>query len=187
MAELIALIVLGISLCGALFIVGRNIPALLELQNNPPETFSGRWSIFLGRAEILLKKIPFLKQFSWQAVVEKNLSKARVLALKADNRITGYLTALHVWEEEKKNGFAGSGAKTGEYWTDVKKFVQTKTGLKIKPLSPKPETDNESVNAGASQVEPLNGGNIQAASEARPGAEPNKKNKKHSHKKSRSW
>lgn len=187
MAELIALIILGISLCGVFFIVGKNIPALLELQNNPPETFRGRWTIFLGRAEILLKKIPFVKQFSWQAVVEKNLSKARVLALKADNRITGYLTALRVWEEEKKNGLAGSGAKTGEYWTDVKKFVQTKTGLKIKPLSPKPETGNESVKAGAPQDEPLNGGNIHVASEARPSAEPKKKTKKNSHKKSRSW
>lgn len=143
MADLIASIVLAVSLGGVFFIVGRRIPALLELQDDKQAGSTGHWTIFLERAQRLIRKIPALRQFSWQVWAEKSLSKARLLALKADNKITGYLTALHVWEEEKKNGFAGTGAKTSEYWTDVKKFVRTKSGLKIKPLQ-QPEAKQES-------------------------------------------
>ena len=141
MAELIASIILGVSLCGAFFIVGRKIPTLLELPNIPPAPGPiGLRASILNKTGQLLRRIPFLKNFSWETWVEKKLSKARVLALKTDNKITGYLTALHVWEEEKKNGFSGNTTRTNEYWSDVKKYVKTKTGLRIKPLEPKPES-----------------------------------------------
>ena len=144
MAESIALIILGVSLCGAFVVVGRKIPALLDLPSIlPARGFGGLRANILNKMGQLLRRIPFLKNFSWETWVEKKLSKARVLALKADNKITGYLTALHVWEEEKKSGFSNNKTNPGEYWSDVKEYVKTKTGLKIKPLAPKPKTEVE--------------------------------------------
>ena len=96
MAELIAIIVLGLSLAGAFFIVGRKIPVLLELQSAPKDRPTGFWERILKNVESYLQKIPIFKGFSWQAWIEKSLSKARVMALKTDNKIEGYLTALHV-------------------------------------------------------------------------------------------
>jgi len=143
MAELIASIILGVSLCGVFFIVGRKIPALLDVSNiSLAPGFNGLRASIFNKTSRLLRRIPFIKNFSWETWVAKKLSKARVVALKADNKISGYLSALHVWEEEKKNGLANK-TNPGEYWSDVKEYVKTKTGLKIKPLAPKPKTEFE--------------------------------------------
>ena len=189
MAELIAVIILGISLGGALLIVGRKIPALLELPATPQAAAIDRsWTGLLQKAEKLIQKIPFLKNFSWSAWIEKNLSKTRVLALKTDNKITGYLTALHVWEEKKKNGFS-AGTTPSEYWTDVKKFVQTKSGLRIKPLQPAPVGEGQAPKSetGAAK-EPQEAQIIQVkVNEARKENERKRKNRKRFSRKGGNW
>jgi|GEM_PF-2434736 len=185
MAELIAIIVLGLSLAGAFFIVGRKIPVLLELQSAPKDRPTGFWERILKNVESYLQKIPIFKGFSWQAWIEKSLSKARVMALKTDNKIEGYLTALHVKEEEKKKA---GGHTTGEYWSDVKEFVKTKTGLHVKPIQPRQESDS----ARQAQDEPVQAGTKKE--EAVPlqflapkGKDRKKKNKKRFARKGGNW
>jgi len=131
MAELIAFIIFLICGGGIILILGKKIPALLAIsQPNISNTNSEKfWIKFLKNIETGMQKLPFLKNFSWELWIEKKIAKARILALKVDNFLSGYSAALHAKKEKNQNN-----AGQSEYWTDIKDFVKTKTGLRIHPI-----------------------------------------------------
>ena len=136
MAELIVSIILTISLGGTFFIVRRKIPALLELFSIPTAApIENFWRRIFKKAVTAGQKLPFFKNFHWQSWLEKRLSKLRVLALKTDNKITGYIQLLRIKEAEKSGKILTGSQPGNEYWSDIKKFVKTRAGLRIKPIT----------------------------------------------------
>lgn len=82
--EVIALIVLIFSFCGMFFLISRKISAIVDLPNNP--------SFVPGKdlKDRFTKKTKgaILKQrFGTQLLVQKTLSKTRIIILKLDNKI----------------------------------------------------------------------------------------------------
>jgi hypothetical protein len=112
MPELIAIIVLIISLSGIGIIVYRKMPLLLEL----PKTVSVRfnWKEQLAR----VKNFSPLKDFSFEVFLQKILSRVRVLTLKTDNKTSSWLQRLR--EKSQKNKIK----EEDNYWEKVKKSTK---------------------------------------------------------------
>lgn len=82
--EIIALLVLIFSFCGMFFLISRKIPAIVKLPNNlnsvPGKDFKNKFT--KKTKDAILKK-----RFGTQLLVQKTLSKTRIIILKLDNKI----------------------------------------------------------------------------------------------------
>jgi len=117
MLELIALIVLILSLFGLGFIILRKIPLLLEL----PETTSSESGFKLLFQKI--KNLNPLKEFSGELFLQKILSKIRVLTLKTDSKTSNWLRRLREKSLRKKNG------EKDDYWQEIKDSTDQKDNM----------------------------------------------------------
>jgi len=115
MIDIIALIVFLTSLIGAGVIIFRKIPLLTEL----PETISvsgSNWRNFFSQ----IKKIKVLNPFkglSSGIILQKILSKIRVLSLKTESKSSNWLKQIRTKAKMKKNLDAN-------YWEEVKKSTK---------------------------------------------------------------
>lgn len=186
MAELIAFIIFLICSGGIILILGKKIPALLEISQ--PDIFNAAgekfWIKFFKNIEFGIQKLPFFKNFSWELWIEKRIAKARIIALRVDNFLSGYSAALRAKKEKNQ-----SNANRNEYWTDIKDFVKTKTGLRIHPIKPNIEvslkTEEIQVSKQKLETQFLDDNNMtkkQISNKNKP-----KKNRKQTTKKSQIW
>lgn len=112
MLELVALIVLILSLCCLGLIILKKVPLLLELPETVP--FSFNW-------QECLKKIksccPF-NNFSFGIFLQKTLSKIRILTLKTDNKTSNWLQRLREKNQKKKI------EQDDDYWQQLRKSAR---------------------------------------------------------------
>lgn len=116
MAALIATIILVSSLGGMLIILMRKIPVLAEL---PKSSKTLTEESFWRRLVEMIKNIPRLKTFSFEIILQKILSRSRILVLRMESRLAGWLQKLRERNQGKKAG------QEDNYWQEVKK---TKNG-----------------------------------------------------------
>lgn len=194
MLEIIASIIFFASLAGIFIIAGKKIPAVLELPVAAREPVrENNFGGFLSRLAGAAKKLPFFKNFSWQLWIEKTLFKARVVALKADNKISNYLSTKRTGLQDKNGGVNDDSQRYAEYWSDVKKFVKTKAGFRIKRVGVQQVNENiqtSVIEEGKKEIFVISAAeNHDSAIEENAGvtAVLQKQKKKHSRKKSASW
>ena len=121
MADLIALVILFLSILGMGIILFRKIPALVEL----PEvsTRANLKKRFLVAMEKSIVSTP-IRNFSTEVFLQKILSRIRVLTLKIDNRVSNWLQRLRKRNQKKKGD---------NYWQEVKTSLSRKGD--VGPLS----------------------------------------------------
>lgn len=107
MLELIFIIILLASILGIGLIVLRKIPALVELS---PQEIKGPGAF--GKIKEKIKNNKRLKSFSGELLLQKILSKIRVLTLKTENKTSNWLMRLR---QKNKNKFSG------DYWKKIRK------------------------------------------------------------------
>lgn len=110
MVELIATIILFIGLIGMGVIIIRKIPVLVALST---QEIRGP-----GALEKLKEKIRnngALESLSGEVLLQKILSKIRILTLRTDKKTNTWLTKLHQRSLKKKNKFSG------DYWKKLRK------------------------------------------------------------------
>ena len=113
MAELILTILLLVSLFGMVFILYRKIPVLVNLSETSQELF--QVSEIIERAKEKSKegvrKIPGASKSDRELLLQKILSKIRVLTLKTENRTGVWLEKLR----KKRNNH-----DKDDYWQKLK-------------------------------------------------------------------
>jgi hypothetical protein len=124
MAELIALIVLICSLIGIGIILFRKIPLLLELPETIPSSFN--WQNLFFK----IKNLNPFKGISIEILLQKILSKIRILTLKTDNKTSSWLQKLREKSQKKKI------QENDNYWQELKK--STNQGVKKKKTTTRP-------------------------------------------------
>ena len=123
MAELIAIIILFGSLLGMGVILYRRIPQISELPEIPVR-FCLKENFFkLGEK---IKNISFFKSFSAEILLQKILSKIRILILRTDNKTFSWLQKLREKMKKKK-------LDEDNYWQKLKNSINQK-GRKEKNL-----------------------------------------------------
>jgi len=109
MSELIAAIILIIGLIGVAVIIFRKIPVLVGLPLQEIEK-----SRVLGELKDKIRNNGTLESFSGEILLQKLLSKIRVLTLKTDKKTDSWLTKLRQRSLEKKKKFPA------DYWKKLK-------------------------------------------------------------------
>ena len=110
MLELIAAIILIIGLIGMAVVVFRKIPVLVEL---PPQEIEGSGA--LGKLKNKIRNNGTLESFSGEILLQKILSKIRILTLKTDEKTDSWLTKLRQRSLEKKKKFSD------DYWKRIRR------------------------------------------------------------------
>ena len=127
MVELIASILFIGSTAGAIAIVAKKMPAAGQLPEKvnelPPAGFLG---MFKDLFASLIKKNPYLKNFSWIDLAQKTLLKGKLVALKTENKINEYMVRLRQRAEDQKQK---EEALLDNYWRDLKTMVKTRKPL----------------------------------------------------------
>lgn len=129
MPELIAAIILFVSLAGIGVILFRKMPVLAKMPANATKVNLGH--IFLSSIK-KAKNLTPLKRFSTDVFLQKILSKARVLILKMENKTGSWLQ--HLRENSKKAKFGESD----NYWQKIKDST-SQVAKKIKRKKGAPE------------------------------------------------
>jgi hypothetical protein len=112
MIELIVFAIFIFSLIGIGIILFRKIPLLLELPETSPP-FSWK-AIFLR-----IKNLFSLKRISTELLLQKILSRIRILTLKTDSKTSSLLQKLRERSQKKKFG------ENDNYWREIRrKFRQ---------------------------------------------------------------
>lgn len=123
MIEQIAPIILFTSIFGIGVILFRKIPVLVELS---VETQKAEEPFLPG----LINKIKFfrfIKSISLENILQKFLSRIRILTLKAENKISGWLQKLRKKSQKKKE------IENDNYWEELKKTTNQKDKNKDLP------------------------------------------------------
>ncbi|PIV64895.1 MAG: hypothetical protein COS09_02445 [Candidatus Nealsonbacteria bacterium CG01_land_8_20_14_3_00_12] len=115
--EIIALIIFFGSLIGIGVIVFRKIPVLVELPEILPQKEERK--LFLKLKE-KIKILNPLKSFSYEIFLQQILSKIRILSLKSENKIGGWLQKLRERTQKKKI------EENDNYWEEIKKSTKEK-------------------------------------------------------------
>lgn len=110
MLELIFVIILLFGFIGMAVIVFRKIPVLVEL--TPEKDEKPR---MLNKIKAQIKNNGALKSFSGEILLQKMLSKIRILTLKTENKTADWLSKLRQKALEKKSKFSD------DYWKKIKK------------------------------------------------------------------
>jgi len=122
MIELITIIILLGSLIGIGVILYRKIPDLRKLEDFKKEQISNK-SIL--NPELEIERWRFFKpdfsldstQHKFETFLQKLLSRIKVLTMKIENRISGYLQKLRERAQQRKR------AREDEYWQKLKKSI----------------------------------------------------------------
>jgi len=72
--------------------------------------------------EAKIKATPYFKDFSWIDFLQKHLLKAKLLILKAENKVNDYILRLRRRAEAQS---AKEEARLDNYWHDLKTIVKT--------------------------------------------------------------
>lgn len=109
MFNIIALIIFFISILGICIIIASKVPILatLPLQTN-------KKSKIVERLRERVKNNGTLKKISVEILLQKILSKIRILTLRAESQISHWLSRLRKKSVEKKNNFSD------DYWKKLK-------------------------------------------------------------------
>ncbi len=111
MVELITLIILLASVIGIGVIIFKNLPVLADLPESSPEK---KESIGF-RLKQKIKEVPSIKNFSHELVLQKFISKIRMVSLKTDHQTFNWLQKLRERTKNKK-------LKEDGYWEEIKKI-----------------------------------------------------------------
>ena len=110
MIELFAIVILVIGFMGMSVIIIRKIPVLAELPLQEIET-----SPFLKNIGNKIGDIGIFRSFSKGILLQKIVSKIRILTLKTDNKTSNWLIKLRQKSAKKRNNFSD------DYWKKLKK------------------------------------------------------------------
>jgi len=112
MVELAAIIILFSSLLGMCLIVFRKIPALAELPEIP-----GGFDLKIKILQIKekIKNFKYFKPLSLEILLQKILSKIRILSLKAEKKTSLWLQKLREKSTKKK--------ENDKYWQELKESI----------------------------------------------------------------
>ena len=116
MLETICLIILVLSFLGLAIIMVLKIPALVELPERGPVSLNCKKIISDAQGQI--RKSPPLKGISFDLLLQKILSRTRVLILKTDNRTSSWLQQLRAQSQKRKFG------ENDNYWQEIKKSTK---------------------------------------------------------------
>lgn len=108
MIELIAIIIFLVGLIGMSVIIVRKVPVLVEL----PAQETGPSSLEKFRERI--KNNGGLRSFSKELLLQKIVSKIRVLTLKTDNKTSNWLMELRQKSAKKRTNFSE------DYWKKIR-------------------------------------------------------------------
>lgn len=86
--EVLAILVLVVSFSGMVFLVLKGSSSLVMASNNA--TFFEKKDAFTKKTKDVIKE----KRFSFQLFLQKMLTKARIITLKMDNKITSLNQSL---------------------------------------------------------------------------------------------
>ena len=111
MVELISFIVLLLSLAGMAVILWRKMPVLSKL----PEPTGDLRKFLAEKIKEGTKKIPMVKDFSYELYLQKMLSRIRVLTMKTENKTGSWLERLRQKKNQKDR------TNNDNYWDNLKK------------------------------------------------------------------
>ena len=114
MAELIAKIILIFSFVGIIILFFKKLPALATLPENRQRFFINSLISF-AKTRIENNIIPILK---FDIILQKILSKIRVLTLKTENIVTNWLQILRQKAQEKNS------KNNDNYWQEIKESIK---------------------------------------------------------------
>jgi len=112
MVILVSLIIFAVSSVVLAIIVFRKIPSLVQLPETVPSQID--WQDFLSK----IRTLKIFKDFSFEILLQKILSKVRVLTLRTDNKTSTWLQRLR--EKSQKKKFA----EDDDYWKKVRKSTK---------------------------------------------------------------
>ncbi|MFH1423599.1 MAG: hypothetical protein ABIG29_01395 [Candidatus Nealsonbacteria bacterium] len=118
MVTLISIIIFILSLAGIVVILLRKIPVLCELPERNFDFSLG--NSLAGGIKDGMKKMPGIKNFSYDLYLQKTLSKVRVLTMKTENKTGSWLEKLRQ-KNCKKNS-----TNNDNYWDTLKKAKDDK-------------------------------------------------------------
>lgn len=114
MAVLITTIILIFSLFGIGVILFRKIPVLVEL---PEVIEKPKEEKFISKLKEKIKGLSIIKSFSSEIILQKILSKVRILTLKADNKTFNWIQKLREKYKKKKI------KENDNYWSNLKDSI----------------------------------------------------------------
>lgn len=123
--EVIVLIILLSSFLILVYFVFKKIPALVDLQQKSLINPVIEKSSLKSRIENFINKIPFIKSFSFNILLQKIISQIRVLTLKADHKTAGWLKMLRQKTQKKK-------LDDENYWEEIRGVKNNKNQKKQK-------------------------------------------------------
>ena len=112
MVILVSLIIFAVSSVVLAIIVFRKITSLVQLPETVPSQID--WQDFLSK----IRTLKIFKDFSFEILLQKILSKVRVLILRTDNKTSTWLQRLR--EKSQKKKFA----EDDDYWKKVRKSTK---------------------------------------------------------------
>ncbi|KKS89846.1 MAG: hypothetical protein UV65_C0027G0011 [Parcubacteria group bacterium GW2011_GWF2_43_11] len=116
MAGLISIVILFLSLAGLAVILLRKMPVLVKL---PERDFAFGNSLAKG-IKSGMKKIPVIKDFSYELYLQKALSRVRILTLKTESKTGSWLERL------RQKNFKKNHTNNDGYWDTLKKAKDDK-------------------------------------------------------------
>lgn len=115
MVELIALLVLFSSFLGMTIIIVRKIPVLAQLPEVPTRFDFKIIKIKIQKIAEKIKNFKYLKIPSFEILLQKILSKIRILTLKIENKTGNWLQKLREKTKKKK--------ENDKYWEKLTKSI----------------------------------------------------------------
>ena len=116
MIELIAKIILMGSIFGIGLILFRKIPVLLEMPVDIQKTEKPFFSNLINKN----KSFRMIKTISLENVLQKILSRIRILTLKVENKTSKWLQKLREKSQKKKE------IENDNYWEELRKSTNQK-------------------------------------------------------------
>jgi len=134
MLELIAIIIFLGSVFGIALILMRKIPILAEM----PQLAEGQKKESLAsKIKNGFKNFPVIRDIYSGILLQKTLSKIRVLTLKVESKTAAWLQKIRVKSQTEKDKVKDN------YWTEVKNEVKSETNIQRKSDSQLPSSNNE--------------------------------------------
>jgi len=134
MLELIAIIIFLGSVFGIVVILMRKIPVLAEM----PQVAEGqRKESFTSKIKTGFKNFPIIRDIYSGILLQKTLSKIRVLTLKLESKTAAWLQKIRVKSQTEKD------KAKDNYWTEVKNEVKSEVNIPAKNDSQLPSNNNE--------------------------------------------
>ncbi len=112
--EIVSLIIFFGSLAGMGAVIFRKIPVLM---NHPEISFPKEEGKFFPKLKEKIKILNPWKSLSYEVFLQKILSKARILSLKAENKTFSWLKRLRMKAKIRKN-------LDVDYWEEIKKSTK---------------------------------------------------------------